>query len=115
MAGGSINHNRITRNLERVLDGAFRGYDYEVFMNDLRLWIAQEHRYFYPDVMVIEGMPVFYEERRDTVLNLVLIAEVLSKSTKNYARGEKFEDYRSIPELKEYMTIDIKVSCRTIC
>lgn len=106
MTGASINHNRIVRNFSRILDVALQGQTYEVFFNDLRLWIPRYSLYCYPDVMVIEGEPVFDGTRTDTITNPRAIAEVLSKSTKNYDRAEKFEYYRSMPEFREYILID---------
>lgn len=106
MSGGTINHNRITRNLVGVFGNLFQGKPYEVFMNDLRLWIPRHQRGVYPDVMVIEGQPLFTEGRQDEVLNPLLIVEVLSKSTKGFDREDKFRFYRSIPQFCEYVLID---------
>ncbi|MDB9511301.1 Uma2 family endonuclease [Kamptonema animale CS-326] len=106
MSGGTINHNRITRNLIGVFGNLFQGKPYEVFMNDLRLWIPRHQRGVYPDVMVIEGQPLFTEGRQDEVLNPLLIVEVLSKSTKGFDREDKFRFYRSIPQFCEYVLID---------
>jgi Uma2 family endonuclease len=106
MTGASINHNRIAGNFYAALKYALRGQNYEGFTSDLRLWIPRYRLYFYPDVMVIEGDPVFDGTRTDTITNPRAIAEVLSKSTKNYDRAEKFEYYRSIPEFREYILID---------
>lgn len=61
MTGGTINHNRIVRNLVRLLDLAFQSTAYEVFPSDLRLWIPQYRKGLYPDVMVIAGEPVLNE------------------------------------------------------
>ncbi|NCR47981.1 MAG: Uma2 family endonuclease [Microcystis aeruginosa S11-01] len=55
MTGGSINHNRLVRNLIRLLDNALRKTIYEVFPSDLRLWIPQYNRGLYPDLMIIAG------------------------------------------------------------
>lgn len=56
--------------------------------------------------MVIEGQPIYTGTSTTTVMNPMLIAEVLSKSTKNYDQGDKFLYYRSIAEFKEYILID---------
>ncbi len=105
MSGGTIDHNRIVRNLVRILDTAFRQKPYEVFTSDLRLWISQYRKGTYPDVMVIAHKPVFNDNRTDEVLNPCLIVEVLSKSTEGYDRGDKFLYYRSIPEFREYLLV----------
>ena len=105
MSGGSINHSRIIRNLSRVLGNLLEGQPYELFHNDLRLGIPRYRRGTYPDVMVIEGEPVFNEGRSDEILNPMLIVEVLSKSTNNFDKEDKFRFYRSIPELREYVLV----------
>ncbi|MDZ7304891.1 MAG: Uma2 family endonuclease [candidate division KSB1 bacterium] len=106
MAGGSIDYNRIVRNLENRMSKAFEGKDCEVFFNDMRLRVDAVDLFTYPDLIVICGQPKFYENRRDTILNPLLIVEVLSESTKNYDRGEKFRLYRAIPTLREYTLVD---------
>lgn len=105
MTGGTIDHNRIVRNLVRLLDTASEEKPYEVFSSDLRLWIPQYSKETYPDVMVIAGQPVFNDNRIDEVINPCLIIEVLSKSTESYDRGNKFLHYRSIQEFTEYVLI----------
>jgi len=70
------------------------------------LWIPEYREYTYPDVLVIQGDVKLQEGRKDTVLNPCMIFEVLSKSTSNRDRGDKFTYYRSISELQEYILID---------
>ncbi|NJK66983.1 MAG: Uma2 family endonuclease [Microcoleus sp. CSU_2_2] len=106
MTEGTINHNRITGNIYAFLKSALRGNNAEAFMNDLRLWIPRHRRGTYPDVMVISGQPVFSEGRQDEILNPILIVEVLSKSTEDFDRENKFRFYRSIPEFREYILVD---------
>jgi Uma2 family endonuclease len=106
MTGGTINHNRIIGNIYAYLKFALRGKNAEAFMSDLRLWIPQYSRGTYPDIMVISGNPIFTEGRVDEVLNPVLIGEVLSKSTQEFDRNEKFRWYRSLPEFCEYLLVD---------
>jgi Uma2 family endonuclease len=106
MAGGSTNHNRIALNLSAALNFAFKQQDYEVFMGDVRLWIPKRRIYTYPDVMIIAGEPEYFNNRQDTILNPQVIIEVLSKSTKGYDQQDKFEAYRSIDNIQEYLLID---------
>jgi Uma2 family endonuclease len=56
--------------------------------------------------MVIEGEPEYFPNRTDTVLNPILIVEVLSKGTKSYDRESKFDAYRTIPGFQEYLLIN---------
>lgn len=106
MTGGSISHNRIVRNLIAFLTFALRSKTFEPFTSDLRLWIPRYRRFTYPDVFVIQGDPIFYNNHTDTVTNPVLVVEVLSKSTQDYDRTDKFRYYRSIAELQEYVLIN---------
>ncbi|NJN22965.1 MAG: Uma2 family endonuclease [Leptolyngbya sp. RL_3_1] len=106
MTGGTPNHNRIIRNLCTALTLGLRGQAYEVFVADQRLWMPAAQIYTYPDVMVIEGELVYQPGRRDTLMNPKLIIEVLSKSTKEYDRGDKFAAYRTIPSFQEYLLVD---------
>jgi Uma2 family endonuclease len=106
MTGGSINHSQIIGNIYAFLKSALRGKNARPFMSDLRLWIPRYRRGTYPDVMVVEGELVCTEGRKDEILNPVLIVEVLSKSTKDFEREDKFRFYRSIPEFREYVLVN---------
>ncbi|WP_427158110.1 Uma2 family endonuclease [Aliinostoc sp. HNIBRCY26] len=106
MTGGSINHNQIAGNVYAYLKFMLRKTDFKPYIGDLRLWISRYRQYTYPDVFLIKGQPVFHEQRQDTILNPCFIVEVLSKSTKNYDRTDKFRYYRSIMEFQEYILIN---------
>ena len=105
MAGGKPNHNKISLNFSSALNFALRQTAYDVFMSDLRLWIPDFSLYTYPDVMVVETPLIFAENRQDTIINPIAIAEILSDSTEKYDRGDKFRMYRTIPSFKEYLLI----------
>lgn len=106
MAGGTPNHNDIAGNLYILLKSSLRRKAYRTFYADQRLWMPEVGFYTYPDVMVIPEPLEFQAGRKDTLLNPCLIAEVLSKSTQNHDRGDKFVAYRSIPSFQEYLIID---------
>ncbi len=106
MAGGTANHNLITLNAAASLKSVLRGTPCKVFMADMRLLVKRRQLYTYPDVMVICGRLDYAPGRNDTVTNPTLIVEVLSPSTEAYDRGKKFEFYRTIDSLKEYVLID---------
>ena len=105
MTGGSTNHNKIALNFSTELNFAFKKLDYEVYMGDVRLWIPKRRIYTYPDVMVVVGEPEYYNHHTDTIMNPKMILEVLSKSTQGYDKSDKFDYYRSIPTLEEYILI----------
>jgi Uma2 family endonuclease len=106
MTGGTTNHNKLAGNFYICLNLALNDLDYDIYIGDVKLWIPRYREFTYPDVMVIEGQPIYYSTNTTIVTNPVLIVEVLSKSTKDYDRGDKFLYYRSIPEFKEYILID---------
>lgn len=106
MTGGTPDHNDIAGNLYILLKSALRGKEYRTFYVDQRLWIPERNLYTYPDVMVISRPLELQIGRTDTVMNPCFIAEVLSKSTQNYDRSEKFVAYRAIPTFREYLLID---------
>ncbi|XWK91094.1 MAG: Uma2 family endonuclease [Phormidium sp.] len=106
MTGGTTNHNQIAGNIYIALSLALKGQNYRVFIGDVRLWIPKVKRFTYPDVMVISGQPEYYNNRKDTITNPQVIIEVLSKSTKNYDRGDKFRFYQTIPSFQEYILIE---------
>jgi Uma2 family endonuclease len=76
-----------------------------VYSADLRVRASAEGLYAYPDVVVVCSEPIFIDAELDTLANPVLIVEVLSDTTKNYDRGEKFENYRSNESLREYVLV----------
>ena len=105
MTGGTTDHNKIALNFAAYLKFALKGQKYNIFIGDVKLWIAQYRQATYPDVMLIEGEPIYYETGKTTITNPRLIVEVLSKSTQNYDQGDKFLYYRSLPEFQEYILI----------
>jgi Uma2 family endonuclease len=108
MTGGTTNHNELALNLAAALKLSLRRKNCKVYIGDVRLWISQYRQYTYPDVMLIQGQPLYADDSKTTVMNPSLIVEVLSKSTQNYDQGDKFMYYRSIPEMKEYILVDQK-------
>ena len=105
MSGASLAHTRITLDIATELNIQLRGQKCEVVTNDMRVKTTPIVSYFYPDVVVFCGEPLFEDETFDTLLNPVVIIEVLSPSTEAYDRGEKFEYYQQIASLKEYILV----------
>jgi Uma2 family endonuclease len=106
MPGGFPNHNRLAGNLYAALNFALKRQPYDVFITDQRLWILERRIYTYPDVMLIAQPLEYAEGRQDTLTNPLMIAEVLSKSTRSYDKDKKFAAYRTIPSFREYVLID---------
>jgi Uma2 family endonuclease len=106
MTGGLPNHNQIAGNLYAALHFALKRQPYRVFVTDQRLWIPERKIYTYPDVMVVADPLILQEGRRDTITNPLIVAEVLSKSTRSYDSDEKFAAYRTISSFQEYLLLD---------
>jgi Uma2 family endonuclease len=105
MAGASREHNLITGNLHREIGSQLKNRPCESYASDMRVLISQTGLYTYPDITVVCGEPLFQDEKRDTLLNPAVIVEVLSPSTVAYDRGKKFEHYRRLPSLREYILV----------
>lgn len=102
MAGGTPVHSQVGSNLLAELVIALRESDCIVRNGDMRLRAAPEGLYSYADVVVSCKDEQF---ERNTLLNPVVICEVLSKSTEDYDRGLKFEEYRKIASFREYLVV----------
>lgn len=105
MPGVSREHNLIAGNLHGIVWTQLQERPCEAYFADVRVRTGLEGLYTYPDVAVVCGEPLFEDDQLDTLLNPTLIAEVLSPSTEDYDRGEKFEDYKEIPTPREYLLI----------
>lgn len=108
MSGGTINHGIIGNNINTELNTGLRntGLECMAINGDVRIWINNAESFVYPDAMVICGEIETYENDKNSIVNPVLIVEVLSKSTESYDRGDKFHKYCSLPSFKEYVLID---------
>ena len=105
MAGASEQHNLIVSNSIITLGTQLKKRPCRVYPSDLRLLIPNTGLFTYPDLMIICGEPQFEYDRRDVVSNPIVLVEVLSDSTEAYDRGTKFEQYRTLDSLKQYVLI----------
>jgi Uma2 family endonuclease len=105
MSGGTPPHAWITVNVAGELRQQVKGKPCRVASSDLRLRVSPTGLYTYPDVMVICGDLQLTDGRKDTVMNPSVIVEVLSESTQDYDRGRKFEHYRTLPSLSDYLMV----------
>jgi Uma2 family endonuclease len=106
MTGSTTNHNKIAVNFCRKFPLTINDQDYELYIGDIKLLIPNYKVYTYPDIMIVKGKPIYEGSGKTIINNPLIIAEILSKSTQNYDRGEKFKYYRSLPSLSEYILID---------
>jgi Uma2 family endonuclease len=106
MTGASPEHAEIVLKIGSDLRAQLRPRGCRVFVNDVKARIGFSTGYVYPDVMVVCGEARFLNTRPRTLLNPGLIIEVLSETTAEYDRGEKFEAYRAVESLREYVLVD---------
>ncbi len=105
MSGARRAHNLISVNMARELSTSLRDRDCETYASEMRVWIPKTRLYTYPDIVVVCGEPQFVDDEFDTLLNPVVVVEILSESTESYDRGRKFEQYRRVETLREYILI----------
>ncbi len=105
MSGASRAHNLITGNIFGELRAQLRSSGCETYMSDMRVSTPPTASYFYPDVVVVCEEPRFEDDVFDTLLNPIILVEVLSPSTEAYDRGEKFTHYRQLASLQEYVLV----------
>jgi Uma2 family endonuclease len=107
-AGASKEHNLIVANVIAGLHRQLIDRNCNVYPSDMRVKISKTGDYAYPDVVVTCGEERFDEGNKDILLNPIVLVEVLSESTAGHDRGEKFESYRRIESLREYLLISQK-------
>ncbi len=107
-AGASREHNLIAGNVYAALHAQLRKRPCEVYPSDMRVRVSPTGLYTYPDVTVVTVVceeARFDDEQADTLLNPTVIVEVLSPSTEDYDRGGKFEQFRKLESVQEYVVI----------
>ena len=106
MSGAKVPHNIIAGNVYAALHAKLKGKACQPFNSNQSIHIPSNTLFTYPDISIISGEVKTLDNDDLHVLNPSVIIEVLSKSTKNYDRGEKFKLYRDIKTLKEYILVD---------
>ena len=105
MSGASRAHNLIAGNIFGELRAQLRGSGCETYMSDMRVSTPHTASYFYPDVAAVCEEPRFEDDVFDTLLNPIILVEVLSPSTEVYDCREKFAHYRQLASLQEYVLV----------
>jgi Uma2 family endonuclease len=106
MSGPKVPHNRISGNLFATLHQKLKGKKCRPYNSNQRIHIVANTLFAYPDISIVCGEDVTLNDDNWNILNPAVIIEILSPSTRNYDRGEKFMLYRDIPILKEYILVD---------
>lgn len=116
VTGASFAHDVITTNISGELRQQLKGRPCQTCTGDLRVQIPSTANYFYPDVVVVCGEPQFADDYLDSLMNPTLLVEVLSPTREVFDRGRKFQQYRKIESLAEYLLVAqdrIFVECYT--
>lgn len=104
MAGDSLNHSQITNNIARFV-GNKVSENCSSLSSEVKVHVEAIDKFYYPDVLVLCGEATFHRKRTDTIINPILIVEVLSDSTEAKDRGEKFFAYQTLESLQEYVLV----------
>jgi Uma2 family endonuclease len=106
MSGGSISHNRVSRNIVQHLGNALdEKNDFELFGSDQKIYLPKLNAYLYPDAIVVAHTPILTDKIAEAITNPILVIEVLSPSTENYDRRDKFMKYRTLESFQEYVIV----------
>lgn len=105
MSGASRAHSAISFNLAGCLQPQLRGTPCAGFSNDMKVRVGDASLFAYPDLTIYCGEPLFHDDHGDVLINPVVVFEVLSRSTEAYDRGEKFERYKTIGTLTDYVLV----------
>lgn len=105
MAGASMRHNAIVRNLIVALGARLKGKPCQPYPSDMRVHVPATGLFTYPDVTVFCGAPESLKKDSETFINPRIVIEVLSEKTEAFDRGAKFAHYRSIPSLRTYVLV----------
>lgn len=106
MSGAKVPHNSISGNLYLAIGNHLKRKSCKPFTSDQGIYIEKNGLYTHPDISIVCGKTETRRNKNVYILNPSVIIEVLSPGTKNYDRGGKFELYRDIPSLQEYILID---------
>jgi Uma2 family endonuclease len=104
MAGGTDSHIQISFNLTKILAEKLRD-KCRAYQSEMKVRVEQTNAFYYPDVTLVCGEQRFFQGRRDVVENPILLVEVLSDSTKEYDKNDKFFAYQNIESFKEYLLV----------
>lgn len=108
MSGGTPEHSQLAANVIIALGNRLRGGSCRAYSSDLRIYVADEDAYAYPDVSVVCGPLEVHPRRKDTITNPTVIVEVLSPSTESYDRNGKWRIYQCLPSLREYVLVSTR-------
>jgi Uma2 family endonuclease len=105
MTGASENHNLIVTNIIITLGSQLRNRPCKLYPSDMLVEISETGDYHYPDVSIVCEEAIIKRDKKEILLNPIVVIEVLSPSTEQYDRGKKFHNYLTVPSLQEYILV----------
>lgn len=105
VSGASRKHNLIVANLVGELRSQLRGRPCELYPGGMRVKVSETGTYVYPDVVAVCGQPEMEDDRAESLLNPTVLIEVLSPTTERDDRGRKWEHYRRLRSVREYLIV----------
>ncbi|WP_394837666.1 Uma2 family endonuclease [Pendulispora rubella] len=105
MAGGTPDHGALALAMARIIGNALEGRPCRMFSSDVRVRVRATGLATYPDASIVCDRLELDPEDDHSITNPVVLVEILSDSTEGYDRGKKFENYRRIPSLREYVLV----------
>jgi Uma2 family endonuclease len=108
MAGASRSHNRVNENLSGIVYRELEGTPCFSLSRDQRVYIQSTRSYVYPDLVIVCGTPEYTPQDSDTLSNPKVIFEILSDKTEIHDRTTKFDHYRRLTSVQEYVLVSQK-------
>jgi Uma2 family endonuclease len=106
MAGASLKHNLLAASIIRILIPKLMNTEFTVMQSDLRVHNPITESFMYPDIVIVgEDIEMLDDGENDTLLNPLVIIEILSPSTAEYDKTTKFEAYKRLDSLQEYILV----------
>jgi Uma2 family endonuclease len=76
-----------------------------VLISKQKVYIPYHNAAIYPDALAVTAKPLFWDDWETLLINPVLVVEILTKNKKKYNRNRKYEYYKSLESIKEYVLI----------
>jgi Uma2 family endonuclease len=100
-------HNIIASNITVALGIAFEKEDKNLilFNSDQKVYFPSLDEGVYADTLAVSERPIYWDEEKLLLINPIVVVEVLSKSTQKYDRNGKFDKYKTLESIREYVLI----------
>ncbi len=102
----TINRNVIISNFFGDFTKSLKIQNYHIYGSNFRIHIPKSTLFFYPDLSIFNDAPVCIDSEMDSVINPVVLIEISSRIKNHFNFQEKFNLYKQIETLKEYILID---------